>query len=294
MVSALFRWPRSMSIHLFSSGFFPQQVTVRSSQCFLRVSALLLRLSGLSPWVIASALFPCSLPLSPVLLVGHCVRLVSLLFPFFSLLVSLLVSHCLCLVSLLSPFVSGLGSFLLVTALRPCLPSVPFCVPSCLPSCWSLCPFLLFPFLSPFLLVIASALSSFLPAFVSSLVCSCWSLCPSAFPPSVRLSPFVSLLVGHCVTCPSCLPSVFFCLPSCWLSVIVSVLFLFCFLLSPFFVSHCVRFVFLLVSHVSKKLTWECFFVVSPVRGLRRRNLSPVASFFEAKQLHFTYVSGRC
>ena len=40
------------------------------------------------------------------LLVGHCARLVSLLFPSFFLLVSLLVSHCVRLVSLLFPLVS--------------------------------------------------------------------------------------------------------------------------------------------------------------------------------------------
>ena len=42
----------------------------------------------------------------------HCVRLVSLLFPFVSLLVSLLVGHCVRVVSLLFPFVSLLVSLL--------------------------------------------------------------------------------------------------------------------------------------------------------------------------------------
>ena len=99
------------------------------------------------------------------LLVGHRVRLVSLLFPFVSLLV--------------------------------CLPSVSFC----LPSCWSLCPSCLplSPVLFPFLVVIVSALSPFsfllspflapflslcpscLPS-VSFCLPSCWALCPSCLP----------------------------------------------------------------------------------------------------------------
>ena len=61
--------------HFFT--FFPTQDTVRGSQCFLRVSALLRDNSLLIS-----------------LLVGHCVRLVSLSFPFVSLLVPLFVGHC--------------------------------------------------------------------------------------------------------------------------------------------------------------------------------------------------------
>ena len=46
------------------------------------------------------------------ILVGHCVGLVSLLFPVVSRIVPLLVGHCVRVVSLLPPFVSGLVSLL--------------------------------------------------------------------------------------------------------------------------------------------------------------------------------------
>ena len=128
--------------HFFSfvsgviSLLFSNQVTVRGSQCFLRVSALL-RDSvsafrrGLSPFV--------------SLLFGHCVRLVSLVSPFVSGLASLLVGHCVCLVSCLPSCWS---------LCPPCLPPVSLCLRSCSRSCWSLrpaCPFCLrlFLFLSP-------------------------------------------------------------------------------------------------------------------------------------------------
>ena len=81
--------------------------------------------------------------------VGHCVRLVSLLFPF----VSLLVGHCVRLVSLLSPFVSCLVSLLV----GHCVPCVSFCLPSCLPLSFTCAP------LSP------SRLQPF--TFVSQLLC---------------------------------------------------------------------------------------------------------------------------
>ena len=71
---------------------------------------------------------PWSLVMSPFLWVTAA-GLVSLLFPFVCLLVSLLVGHCVRLVSLLSPFVSGLVS------LNSCcvrLVPVSFCFPSCL------------------------------------------------------------------------------------------------------------------------------------------------------------------
>ena len=122
---------------------------------------------------------------------------------------SLFFFHCVRLVSLLSRFlspfllviVSALSPFLLVTP--SCLPSVSFCPPSCLPSCWSLCP-------------------SCLP--------SCWSLCPSCLP-SVSFSPpsCLSLLDGHCVRLVSLLFPF-----SLLVSLVVSVLSSFCFLLSPF------------------------------------------------------------
>ena len=98
----------------------------------------------------------------------HCVRLISLLFPF----VSLLVGHCVRLLSLHSFFVSGLVSLLLS--------------------------FVLFPFCLP--LVIASA-SSLLSPFVSGLISLLVGHC-------VRLvSLLVSLFVSHCVRLPSYLPS---------------------------------------------------------------------------------------
>ena len=201
---------------------------------------------------------------------GKCVRLVSLLFPF----VSLLVDHCVRLVSLLLSFVSFLS-----------------------PSCWSLCPprpfcLPLSRVLSPFCFV--SALSSFCFFFVSGLV-------PLVVGHCVRLVsllfPFVSLLVGHCArlffvclfVSLHCVRMSPFCLPLspvlsrfCFVSalssfcfflflvlshlllVTVSVLSPFCFLLSPFLlvivsalspfvsglvsllVGHCVRLVSLL------------------------------------------------
>ena len=180
--------------------------------------------SFLAPFLLitVSALSPSCFLLSPSLLspfvsglvsllVCHCVRLVSLLFPIVSGLVTLLVG--LLLVSLL---VFLLGSLLvdhcvrLVSLLFPfvALPSVPLCLRSCLPSCVSLCPPCL-PFASFCVLL-------------------------------------VSLLVGHCQSCPSsvsfCLPS---CLPSCWslcpfASLLVSLL-----------VGHCVRLVPLLSPFVS-------------------------------------------
>ena len=208
------------------SDFFPKQgrkqVAVRGSQCFLRVSALL-RDS-------VSAFRPACLPLSPFLLVtvsalsGHCVRFVSLLSPFVSLLVSglvsLLVGHCVRLVSLLSPVVSP---FLLVTV--PALVIV----------------FALSSFLFAFLLVIVSVLSPICFLLSPFLLVTVSVLSPFCF----LLSPFLSC--GHCLPscppscwslCPPCLPSCLrSCLPSCWPL---------CLLLSPFLSS--VLFPFLLVT----------------------------------------------
>ena len=182
--------------------------------------------------------------LSP--LVSLCVRLVSLLFPFVSLLVSLLVGHCVRLVTLhflslslvLSPFLFPLFLFVghcvrlvfvcLLVSLH-CVRMSPFCLP-------------LSPVLSPFCLPLSPVLSS--------------------------LFPFVSLLVGHCALC-----FFLFLVLSLLLLVTVSVLSPFCFLLSPFLlvivsalspffspfvsglfslvVGHCVRFVSLLFPFVS-------------------------------------------
>ena len=100
------------------------------------------------------------------LLGGHCLHLVSLLFPFVSLL--------LVTVSVLSPFLSP---FLLVIV-----------------SVLSLFCFLL----SPFLLVIVSILSPFLLVIVPALSPSCLLLCPFLFPVLLvtvsTLSPFCFLL----------------------------------------------------------------------------------------------------
>ena len=119
------------------------------------------KLFGVYGGVIVSGLVP--------LVVGHCVRLVSLLFPF----VSLLVGHCVHLV----PSVS--------LCLRSCLPSVSFCLPpccpccllsvsfclwSCFPSCWALCPSCL------------PCVSFCLPSCLPCCPPSCWSLCPPCLP----------------------------------------------------------------------------------------------------------------
>ena len=107
-------------------------------------SFLLVTVSVLSPFFFASFLSP--------VLVGHCVRLVSLLSPFVSGLVSVLVGHCLRLVSLLFPFFPSCSAscWSLGSLCPSCLPSVSLFLRSCLPSQWSLCPFCLplFPFVS--------------------------------------------------------------------------------------------------------------------------------------------------
>ena len=258
------------SIHL---SHFLRQVTVRGSQCFLRVSPLLRDCVAASP-------------------VGHCVRLVSLLSPFVSDLVSLLVCHCVrlvstvsafspfmsrghCvrLVSLLSPFVSGLASLLvghcvrlvsLPSLLSPCLSpfllvTVSALSPFCLPLSHLLSPFLLVTVsaLYPFCFLLSPFLSPFLLVTVSSCLPSCWSLChPFCFllspflssalsPFCFLLSPFLSLFLLVIVSAfsPFCLPLFPF------LLVTVSALSPFCSLfsfLSPFvslLVRHCLRLV---------------------------------------------------
>ena len=134
LASVLFRWPCSISIQLclpgdffrspfllvIVSAFLLVTVSVLSPFCFLlspfllvivRLVSLLSRfVSGLDSLLVGHCVRLVSLlfPFSVSLLVDHCVRLVSLLFPFVSLLVSVLVGHCVCLVSLfcflLSPF----------------------------------------------------------------------------------------------------------------------------------------------------------------------------------------------
>ena len=155
----------------------------------------------------ASSLLPPFVSGLVSLLVGHCVRLVPLLFPFVSLLVSHFVGHCVrlpsCLpslcphVSLLSPFASGLES-LFCFLLSPFL-LVIWSVLS--PFCFLLSPFLS-PLLSPFLLVIVSALSSFFPLHLSPLSPSRLQsftfvsqlLCPAILYICLPVSTFVSQL----------------------------------------------------------------------------------------------------
>ena len=117
-------------------------------------------------------------------------------------------------VSALSPLVS-----LLVGHCVRLLPSVSLCLRSCLTSCWSLCPpcpplLPLSPFLSPFLLVTVSALSPLRASCLPSV-----SFClPSCWPLCPSCLPSVSFCSPSCLpSCwpLSCLPSVSFCLPSC-------------------------------------------------------------------------------
>ena len=165
LVSTLFHWPCSISIQLSPTWFlyFPKQVTVRRSQYFLRLSALLPDSvsafppachPSLSPFV-RSCLLSCW---SLCLLVPHCVRLVSILFPFVSLLVPLHFGHCVPLVSLLFPFVSLLVSLLV---------------------------YLLLSLVVGHCVRLVSLLSPFVSTLVSLLVSHCVR----------RLFPFVSLLV---------------------------------------------------------------------------------------------------
>ena len=163
LASSLFRWPCSISFHLsptyvsqvrclhcwgppfpLAMQLFSKEVTVRGSQCFLRVSTLLRdSVSAFPPachplssfsLVIASGLSPFCLPLSPVLppFLLVTVSALSPCFPLSPLFVCLLVGHCVHLVSLLSPLVA-LVSRLVSLLVGHCLPSVSFCFPSCLP-----------------------------------------------------------------------------------------------------------------------------------------------------------------
>ena len=87
-------------------------------------------------------------------------------------------------------------------------------------------------------------------------------LCPSCL-------PSVSFCLPSCRSlCPPCLPSVFFCfrscLPSCWLLCVSFCLpscLPSCWSLCPSRLPTCLP--------CFKKWTWECFFVVPPVWGLR-------------------------
>ena len=121
------------------------------------------------------------------LLVGHCVRLVSLLFPFVSLLVSLLVDHCVRRVSLLLSF----ASFLSPSCWSLCPPR-PLCLPLSpvlSPFCFLLSPSLL-PVLSSFCLFLSLVLSSSLLVTVSVLSPFCFLLCPFLLVIVSALSPF--------------------------------------------------------------------------------------------------------
>ena len=114
LVSALFRWPCSISIHL-SPRFVPAGVrpfplamlhfysfVSQVCRCWCPLSLVVSQISLCLPscWSLCPPCLPSCLPLSPVLspflwvivsALGHRVRLVSLLFPFVSGLVSLLV-----------------------------------------------------------------------------------------------------------------------------------------------------------------------------------------------------------
>ena len=165
----------------------------------------------------AVSAFASCLLLSP-LLIGHCVRLGSLLSPFVSLLVSLLVGHCVRLVS----FVSR-------SPCPACLPSVSFCLPSCCavptlalqsfpcvsqlclplacnpshlsPSSGLLCPAILYiclPELDCCVRLCLAILYICLLTFVSQL----WLLCPQ---------PFTFVLAILCI----CLPALDCCIRLC-------------------------------------------------------------------------------
>ena len=212
------------------------------------------------------------------LLVGHCVRLVSLLSFFVCGLVSFLVGHCVRLVSFLSPF--GPPSCWTLCLLPVCSPFLLVTV-----SVLSFFCFLLFPFLSPFLLVIVSLLvfvlvflSSCLPFLLAflfpflmviasalsqfcvplSLVLSplLWSLCPSSCPGSVlallaslamqRFNSFVSKVISslfHQTVLNACQEGPPCCGTACPTSVGLVTLSL--------LVGHCVRLVSLLSPFVS-------------------------------------------
>ena len=120
-------------------------------------------------------------------------------------LVSLLVGHCVRLVSLLSPFSLFLYPFLLVIAstLSPfCLPLSPFLLGSV--SVLSPFCFLLSPLLSPFLLVIVSALSSFFPLHVHPLSPSClqpFTFVSQPLPCCLPALGCVSLAILYIVIC---------------------------------------------------------------------------------------------
>ena len=295
----VFCWPCSISIHASPSSvaagvrlvshlspLFPVLFLAALAFPFLLVivSVLFVTVSALSSFLSPSPpCLPSCLPLSPVsivvVLVGHCVGLVSLLFPFVSLLVfALLVGHCVRFVSLLFAFVSLLVSLLVGHCVRlvsllflvsllggHCVRLVSLLVSLlvghcvrffsfCLTSSPVLSRFLL-AFLFPFLLVIVSVLSPFpfvallVPLCLRSCLPSWWSLCPSCLP---------SCLPSCWPLCPSCLPSLLFlclqsCLPSCWAlcpSCLPSVSSPFLSPLSPLLFGHCVRLVFLLSSCV--------------------------------------------
>ena len=210
-------------IFCIGSPFFPKQFTVRGSQFFLKMCPPFLFIC--LPILSLPALFrwPCSISirlspksvtvsvLSPFcflfsglvsLVVGHCVRLVSLPFPFVSLVVPLLVGHCVGLVFLLFPFVSLLVGHCVRLVSLSCLPSVSFCFPSC----WSLCPpclpscLPLSRVLSPFLLVTVSVLFPFCFLFPQTVYCQGFSF-PFLLVIVSALSPFllvVSVLSPFC------------------------------------------------------------------------------------------------
>ena len=139
LVSALFRWPCSISIHLsprsVTAGVrpfplamqhfysFQKQFTVRGSQFFLKMCPPFLSLLALFRWPCSISLSSFCLPLSPVFS-SFLLVTVSALSPFCFLLSPFLSPFLLVIVSTLSPF-----CFLY---LRSCLPSCCLVCPSCL------------------------------------------------------------------------------------------------------------------------------------------------------------------
>ena len=120
-------------------SFLLVTVSVLSPFCLLCLLSCLPSCWSLCPsclpsFTFVSLLFPFVSLLVSLLLVDHCVRLVSLLLSFASLFVSLLVGHCVRFVPSVSLCLRSC-----LPSCPPCLPSISFCFPSCFPFCWSLC-----------------------------------------------------------------------------------------------------------------------------------------------------------
>ena len=231
VLSALFRWPCSISIHLS-----PRSVTGGVRPFPLAMQHFYSFVSQVCPcWCppfsahfysfVSQVLFrwPCLLLssfLSPFLLIivyacPFCYLLSPFLSPFLLVIVSALSSF---LSSFLSPFVSGLVSLLVDHCVRLVSLLFPFVALGLLQASPMAC--LLFPFLS----VIVSVLSLFFPRVCLLVFLHCVRIVSLLSP---FVSGLVSLLGGHCV----CLVSLLFPFGSLLVSL----------------VGHCVRLVFLLI-----------------------------------------------